>query len=556
MAAINRLLQTEFQLMGGFKMRTNRSVIVFTVIVGLALMVVCVAVASNLLAGFSRGMATPAAGTSSGEQVATPVLESPKPIMAPSYTTKDNLPTYICGADAFGSYYILQQMQMSGKDVEHGFHLGIVPFLLDNDAAYDVSEEQRTALLSSGKWDCLLTTLDAVSLSSPGIVTAIVDESAGADQLWVHNVGSINDLKGKRIAFSRGSVSEYLVYYTLSIARLNPRFDVTLVPKDSVAEAVEAFNNQQADAVAGWEPDIYEAKKSNGKPLLSSAQLRIVIDVIVTSRPSIADKANLVQAFHDAWFDTLKAQVEGFDNAAAQIAKWGHNDWSAIQPQNATSDLKELIKSTAQADLGDNAFAMRDPTPIVKRLEIARRVWAASGAEVPKDNVADLVNSGFVARSAAQAKLQANGNPINDTFSISAKLDLSGVNAGDAATLAVLPCQRFSFVPESTMLTLESRRILDDCVVPTLQQSVGLFLRVKGSAAWPGPRGTYTQQQILDFGRARAQSVVDYLASQGVDRARFMVEATLPPQDHWETEDPDKQAQDRYVEMTLVTVGR
>ena len=192
----------------------------------------------------------------------------------------------------------------------------------------------------------------------------------------------------------------------------------------------------------------------------------------------------------------------------------------------------------------------------MNRLNIARRVWAASGATVPNDNVSDLVNPGFVTRSAAQATLQANGKPVNDTFSISAKLDLSGLNTNDAATLAVLPCRRFTFVPESTALTLESRRILDDCVAPTLQQSVGLFLRVKGSAAWPGPKGTYTQTEIMQFAQARAQSVVDYLVSQGIDRSRFIVEATLPPQDHWETEDADIQAEDRYVEMTLLTVGR
>jgi hypothetical protein len=111
-------------------------------------------------------------------------------------------------------------------------------------------------------------------------------------------------------------------------------------------------------------------------------------------------------------------------------------------------------------------------------------------------------------------------------------------------------------LPESTELTLESRRILDDCVLPTLAQSVGLFLRVKGSAAWPGPPGTYTEGEILEFAEARAQSVVDYLASQGIDRARFIVEGTLPPQDHWEIEDAELQAEDRFVEMTLVTVGR
>ena len=543
-------------------MQMNRTRIIFFVIVGLALLVVCVGVSYNLLSGLIKeATPTPVAIVATRPPAPTPLtpvvqLESPEPVWAPGYDPNDGLPTYVCGADAFGSYFTLQQMQMSGKDVEHGFHLGIVPFLLDDNPDYDISEEQRTALLNSGQWDCLLTTLDSVALASPGIITAIVDESAGADQLWVRDVNTINDLKDKRIAFSRGSVGEYFVYYTLSIARLNPRFDVTLVPQDSVADAIEAFNAGQADAVSAWEPDIYDAEASGGVPLLSSSQMRIVIDVIVTSRQSIANKADLVQNFHDAWFDTLKAQVENFDTAAAQIAEWGHNDWSFVYAESATEDLRLWLESVAQADLGDNAFVMRDTTPIVKRLEIARRVWAASGAEAPDDNVAELVNPGFVSRSAAQAQLQASGNPVNDTFSISAQLDLSGVSTDDAATLVVLPCRRFSFVPESTELTLESRRILDDCVLPTLQQSVGLFLRVKGSAAWPGPPGTYTQEEILEFAEARAQSVVDYLVSQGIDPTRFIVEATLPPQEHWETEDPEKQAEDRFVEMTLITVGR
>jgi len=540
----------------------DRTRLVFIAIVGLAVMIVCAAVAYNAITRFiAETKATPTPGTgvvtpSTGQ--ATPVvqLESPDPIFAPDYEPDDGLPVYVCGADAFGSYFTLQQMQMSGKDVEHGFHLGLVPFLLDDDPAYDISEEQRTALLNSGQWDCLLTTLDSVALSSPGVITAIVDESAGADQLWVRDIATINDLKDKRITFSRGSVGEYFVYYTLSIARLNPRFEVTLLPRDSVADAIEVFNVGQADAVSGWEPDIYEAEAGGGVPLLSSNQLRIVIDVVVTSRQSIGAKADLVQSFHDAWFDTLKAQVENFDTAAAQIAAWGHNDWSFVYPESASDDLALWLESVAQADLGDNAFVMRDPRPIVSRLEIARRIWAASGLEVPDDDVADLVSPGFVSRSAAQATLQANGNPVNDSFSLSAQLDLSGVSTDDAATLVVLPCRRFTFLPESTELTLESRRILDDCVMPTLSQSVGLFLRVKGSSAWPGPPGTYTKEEVLEFAEARAQSVVDYLVSQGIDPARFIVEGTLPPEDHWETEDPEKQAEDRYVEMTLITVGR
>ncbi|HEY3290545.1 MAG TPA: hypothetical protein VGK87_10500, partial [Anaerolineae bacterium] len=160
--------------------------ILFFVIIGIALVIVCAALAANLvvkpLQATPVPTAAPVVATSAG---ATPKvdLKSPPPVFAANYDPKDGLPTYICGADTFASYFVLQQMQVSGKDAAHGFHLGIVPFSLDSKPEYDVSEEQRTALLANGQWDCLLTTLDSVALASPGAITAIIDESAGADQL-------------------------------------------------------------------------------------------------------------------------------------------------------------------------------------------------------------------------------------------------------------------------------------------------------------------------------------------------------------------------------------
>jgi hypothetical protein len=145
---------------------------------------------------------------------------------------------------------------------------------------------------------------------------------------------------------------------------------------------------------------------------------------------------------------------------------------------------------------------------------------------------------------------------VNDTFSISSQLDLSGVSTDAAATLVVLPCRTFSFLPESTELTLESRRILDRCVIPTLSQSVGLFLRVEGSSAWPVNDPPYTEDDILEVAVGRAQSVVDYLVSQNIDPARFILEATLPPEDHRNTDDAQIQIQDRFVELTLIPAGR
>jgi hypothetical protein len=141
-------------------------------------------------------------------------------------------------------------------------------------------------------------------------------------------------------------------------------------------------------------------------------------------------------------------------------------------------------------------------------------------------------------------------------MSAQTQLDVSGVGSATAATLAVLPCRTFTFLPESTELTLESRRILDGCVVPTLSQSVGLFLKVTGSSAWPSNNPPYTEDEILEVAEGRAQSVVDYLVTQGIDPARFIIDAVLPPPERQNTDDPNLQAQDRFVELTLVTAGR
>lgn len=486
----------------------------------------------------------------------TPQPVQAQPVFGPGVTVNDGLPTYVCAADAFGSYFTLQQMVMAGIDVQNGFHLGIIPFFLDEMPEYDIPEEARVAALRSGQWDCLLTTADSIALSSAGTITAVVDESAGADQLWARDVPTINDLRDKRITYSRGSVGEYFVLFTLNVARLNPRFDVTLLPVDSVAEAVEAFNRGQADVVSGWEPDIFDAEQSGGQPLLSSEQLRIIVDVIATSNQAIEQKPDIVQAFHNAWFQTLKAQAEDFNTAATQIANWGHNDWSFVYPESASDDLNLWLGTIAQADLSNNITVMRNPEFLIQRLEIARRVWAASGISVPDDDISWLVDPRFALEAGARAELQPNASVVNASFSLGSRPDLSQVAPESGATLGVLPCRRFTFLPESAELTLESRRILDDCVIPIMSSSVGIFLRVQGSSAWPGPAGTYTEQEIYDFALARGQAVVDYLVSQNIDSARFVVEAALPPEERRNTEDPELQALDRFVEMSLITTGR
>ncbi len=530
-------------------------VVLFLFIIVVALIVIGASLVSQT--GILKGPTpVPSATVAVIAPLPTEVPILAEPLFAAGVNRNDGLPTYVCAADSFGSYFTLQQMVVAGIDVENGFHLGLIPFDLDGMSDFSITEDRRIAALSAGQWDCLLTTANSLALSSAGVITAIVDESAGADQLWVRDIPTINDLSGKRIAFSRGSVGEYFTLFALNVARLNPRSNVTLVPASSVSEAVDLFNRGQADAVSGWEPNIYDAAESGGVSLLSSEQLRIIIDVIATSKQAIEGKPDVVQAFHNAWFQTLKAQFEDFDTAAGQIAAWGHNDWTFVYTATASADLTAWLEHIAQASLLNNLTVMRDTSALAQRLDVARRVWAASGVAVPQDAVADLIDPRFVLEAGARPELQTSALPINTTFSIGSRPDLSTIAPESGETLGVLPCRRFTFLPESAELTLESRRILDDCVIPIMSSSVGIFLRVTGSSAWPGPAGTYTEQDIYDFGLARGQAVVDYLVTQGLDPARFVVDAALPPEERRNTDDPDLQALDRFVEMSLITVGR
>lgn len=539
-------------------MQLNRTRIVFFVIIGLAAILVCVGVAVTQIAGVQLNPGAPTATAAprptEPQALKTPQVKPPTPIWGAGYKAGDGKPTFICGLDAFASYLTLAQIQAQGLDEARGFHLGLIPFQLPNKPEYALTEEQSDGFVRDGQWDCVLNTVDSAATSGDGVITTIVDESAGGDGMFARGVPTINDLKGKRIAFVRDSSAEYFMYYALSVARLNPKFDVRLVPADTPDEAVKLFNDGKADAVSAWEPQLSRATAGGGTPLLTTSQLRLIVDALIVSKQAIATKPNVVQSFHDAWFDALKRQAEDFDGSANAIIKWGNTDWTAVK---TPADLRAQLGKIAQADLNANAFVMRDPSALLTRIEIARRVWATAGVASEGGKPEDLVDPRFVANASAQPNLKANGQLVNTSFSMSSKPDFSALKVKAADTLAVLPCREFKFLPDSATLTLESRRILDDCVAPTLQQSVGLFLKVTGSSAWPGPKGAYTEAQIKDFALARANAVIDYLATQHkVDKARFIADAVVPPAERRETDDAATQEKDRYVEMTLITVGR
>lgn len=539
---------------------------------------------ARVAVGLPKVAATIVAGdnTTNGSAAAARVAGGLQPIYAPNIAFSDGLPTYICAGQNNASFATLIQMQMSGRDVAHGFHLGLVPFGLSTETGFDsVARAQADNALRRGDWDCELTSVDQVARVGHAVITALTDSSAGADGIWGRPVSTTNPigvlaLRGKRVGYVRQSPAEYFLRYSLAISQINPETGLTLLPFDTVAESVNAFSAGEVDAVAAWQPGVAPLVAAGARPILTTERFRTVTHVIATSRYAIESKLDLVQAFHDAWFETLKAQVENVPVAASQIAAWGNSPWLGIRNTRAADDTRAILLRVAQADLSDNTRVMSRSVDLLTQIAAAQTVWQSAGQSVALGAPAALMDARFVLRTAQQDALVTLRPPVNDSYtSHLPAAPLPGFVATAPTPIAVqavapvatplavpssgqttLPCRRFDFLPDSAILTDASRELLDRCVLPALRQNPNARLHLTGSAAWPGPAGTYTEDQIRSLAHARAQAIADYVASQQIDSKRLSVDAVVPPTERREVDDIVLQSQDRYVEMTLIPAAK
>ncbi len=510
-----------------------------------------------------RSDAPPVAITQSSPEPAQNPAPTPEPLPPPEPAVRpvfaeqrqpdDRLPEFVCGANAPATQLALIQIQSSGLDRKHGFRLGIVPFGLA--PADTVNEAERAALLKHGELDCLLTSLDSAARYAPGVITAIAAESTHVHQVWARDIDALAGLSGKRIAFEAGGASQALAGAISAALR---HHDVTLLPASSLAEALRQFNAGEADAVIGWEPQVLDAAHSGGQPLDETRGLYEHTDVIVVTRNLDAARRDIVQRFHNAWFDAIAAQQIDLNGAARSVATWGHNTWTGLSIADSADDWRARMESVTSADLARNNALFKQPELLSARINRAREDWARFPQVILAPLDFDMVDARYV-NAAQSAETREPGAKDGETEALipPAATTAPGPTPGlsGRVTLDVSPCPRITFDADATGLDPAIQARLDACVLDVLQKSPKLMLVVHGSSAWPGPAGAYTREDVEAAARARANSVIDYLASRGIDRKRFVLRTVLPPPARRGIEDATLQARDRYVDLLLIAPG-
>ncbi len=167
----------------------------------------------------------------------------------------------------------------------------------------------RYVALAAKRIDGLMTTIDTVvQRVKPELQMAAMlpmDDSKGGDGVVARKeINTIRDLKGKKVAFSEGSVSHFFLAFLLKQNGMSLK-DITMVNM-TAGDAGAAFVAGKVDAAVTWEPWLTKGKQApHGKVLVdSSATPNLIVDVLVFRKDVIKarpkDMGNIVRAWSRA----------------------------------------------------------------------------------------------------------------------------------------------------------------------------------------------------------------------------------------------------------------
>ena len=225
---------------------------------------------------------------------------------------------FMAGASAPGAF--------AGKlRLAHSTWVGYGPLYIARDKGFFkdegldveliVMEDIKTRLpaLIAGRLDVAVTTVDTVlnfySKDHPFTYLFAIDDSKGGDGIVANkDIKTIADLKGKKVAYTQGSVSQFYLSVLLKEAGLSLK-DVNSLNM-TAGDAGAAFVARRVDAAVTWEPWLTRGNQAPHGHLLvnSSTSPGLITDVMITTPEVYKSRKKDLQALYRAWVKAIDWQ--------------------------------------------------------------------------------------------------------------------------------------------------------------------------------------------------------------------------------------------------------
>jgi NitT/TauT family transport system substrate-binding protein len=292
----------------------------------------------------------------------------------------------------------------------HSTWVGYGPFYIARDKGFFKDEGVDVELvimedtpikmgaLMAGQLDLVASTVDEFPVyMKPGIglhYVLAVDNSKGGDGIVANKeITDIAGLKGKKVAFEEGSVSQFFLNALLKDAGMT---QADIEPVNMAAtDAGVAFAAKQVDAAVTWEPALSQgAKAEHGHLLLSSADKPgLITDVVAATDATLKDKASDVKGFVRAWYKAVDFIKTNPDEANAIMAQ-GVGGWLSDPKVFAETltGIEYLDKDKNIAFFG----TPEAPGQINKTLGAALDIWKGFGRIQVEVKPQDMIDYSYI----------------------------------------------------------------------------------------------------------------------------------------------------------------
>jgi NitT/TauT family transport system substrate-binding protein len=250
---------------------------------------------------------------------------------------------------------------------------------------------------AKGDIDIKWTTVDSWASELPAIHESFkakaflqVDWSRGGDAIVAtEQIRSIEDLKGKKIALTMFTPSQWLLENKLMSSRLSEEDRESLLRSavgskgsdDARISFIAAGENPsvQIDAAVMWEPDVTLALKRKGSHVLASTALdqNLIADLMVAKVDFIQRNPKVIQAFVNGWLKGSEL-AEKDKNRVAELL-------IANEPVYKSLGLSETLRQLGTvkwADKQDNStmFGLTGQKPMFDDMYLsAAQLWLKRG---------------------------------------------------------------------------------------------------------------------------------------------------------------------------------
>lgn len=278
-------------------------------------------------------------------------------------------PVLRVGLGSWIGYAPLFYAQEKGLDRKNGFKMDLVR-ITDNQV-------RRDALLA-GKLDVNITTVDMAAVTAtinPKLrLFFVTDISTGGDGIIAKkSIGTIADLKGRKVAVNEGTPSHFLLLYAMSKSGLS-HTDIEIVPARA-DETPELLKLGSVDAIVTWEPWLSKAEQYGFHVILSTKDhTDLIVDALETLEATMQQKSTLLHSLCQTWEDAL--QFCSSPEAITAMAKVYEKDAKVFE---------SMLPEMHWLDIRENKDWFRSPPSKVEALLAeAHHLYKATG-KIDKD---------------------------------------------------------------------------------------------------------------------------------------------------------------------------